>query len=313
MLYGLSNARFFLQDNPDKILNSFYYNFSNQYFQDVYQENLGQDSLLIARDKFRLISQAALDDTGVKSINLKEINKDISEREGKIKIKIEYLTAHLGSFSETKDLKLLKENGKWKIDWDWNLILNDFSPDFIVQTERVLGKRGSIINMSGKILAQDYEGYLVSVNPEKIDLKKEPKMLDFLSLIGDVEAPYLQNEYLENSLPGTYVPLITLFYSLDQKTKTKLLSFPGVKITPYQSRIYEGINPLSIKNSLYKECCTRIYSKNYHGAAGVEEKYDLILSGSDGGSIVIKDKMGDIVRTILKREVKIGQDVIVPL
>ncbi len=314
LLYGLFNARLFLQDNPDKALNGFYYNFSNQYFQDVYQENIDNaDKAQMARDKFRLISQRALSNAGVKAIYLKEINRKISQREGKVKVKIVYLTQHLSKFSETKDLKFFKENGKWKIKWDWNLIFDGFSPEFIVQTETILGKRGSITNSNGKILAQDSEGYLISVNPEQIDLKKEPEMLDLISSIGDVKAPHLQNAYLENSLPGTYVPLASLFYPLDSETKTKLLSFPGVRITPYPSRIVNGINPLSLQNSLYDECCTRIYSKNYHGITGLEKKHDLLLSGNDGGSIVIKDIKGSIIRTVVKKEVKTGQDVIVEL
>ena len=182
-----------------------------------------------------------------------------------------------------------------------------------MQAETILGRRGSIIDSSGRILAEDYEGFLISVNPERIDLKKEPRMLDFISSIGGVKAPHLQNAYLENSLPGTYVPLVSMFYPLDSKTKTKLLSFPGVRITPYPSRIVNGINPLSLQNSLYEECCTRVYSKNYHGITGLEKSYDKLVSGSDGGSIVIKDSKGNIVRTILEKEAKIGQDVIVPL
>lgn len=311
LLYGLFHARLFLQDNPNKILNSFYYNFSNQYFQDVYQENINK--LPMARDDFRLISQITLGDAGIKTVKVHELSKDFNDSKGKVKLKIEYFTQDLDSFFEEKDLKLLKNNGKWKIDWDWNLVLNYFSPDFSLQTERILVKRGAVIDIRGKILAQDEKGYLVSVNPQKIDLKRENEMLELISLLGDVKAPHLQNAYLENSLPGVYVPLISLFYPLDDKNKAKLLSFPGVKVTSYQSRIYKDLDPLTIRNTLYEECCTRIYSKNYHGIEGLERKYEELLSGSDGGSIVIKDKAGNVIRTVLKREAKIGQDVIVPL
>lgn len=311
LLYGLFHARLFLQDDPNKILNSFYYNFSNQYFQDIHKENINK--LPMARDDFRLISQTALSDAGVKSIKMHEFSKDFNDSQGNVKLKIEYFTQDLGSFFEEKDLKLLKNNGKWKIDWDWNLVLNGFFPDFSLQTERILGKRGAIINMNGKILAQDYQGYLISVNPEKIDLKKENEMLSFISLLGDVKAPHLQNAYLENSLPGNHIPLVSLFRPLDEKTKVKLLSFPGVKITPHESRLYSEIDPLTIENTLYKECCTRIYSKNYHGITGLEKEYDLLLSGSDGGNIFIKDEMGNIIRTVIKRDAKIGQDVVVGL
>lgn len=316
LLYGLLHARIFLLPSSDPVLNDFYYNFKHQYFQDIYQQDIYKNkSLLISRSDFRLISQKALRDAEVDSIDVKEISKSFTKdnSKGKVKIKFVYKTRNLGEFSQIKNLGLSQENGKWKIDWNWNLIFDGFLPNYVIQTERILGRRGSIIDSSGKILAQDYEGYLVSVNSEKIDLKKEPKMLDFISVIGSVKAPHLQNAYLENSLPGTYVALVTLFYPLDSKTKTKLLSFPGVKTTPYPSRIVNGINPFSLQNSLYAECCTRIYSKNYHGAEGLEKIYDNLLSGSDGGNIVMKDSKGTVIGTILKKEAEIGQDVIVPL
>lgn len=315
LTYGIVNSFLFLLPKPESSLNGFYYNLSHLYFHDIYQENIVRNALGLTRSQFRHIANKAFDDARIRVIEIKELNKNIPifATKGNVKIGITYKTQDLGSFYEEKVIELVQKEGIWKIKWDWNLVFNGFSPDFIVQTEMVLGKRGSIISASGEILAQDYSSYLVSVNPEKIDLKKENEMLKFISLIGDVKAPHLQNAYLENSMPGTYVPLVTLFYPLDSKIRIKLLSFPGVKITPYPSRIYNGIDSLTVSNTLYKECCTRIYSKNYHGIAGLEGEYDSLLSGNDGGSILIKDRKGNIIKTILKRQSKIGQDVVVPL
>ena len=314
--YGTINAFFFLIPKSEVYLNGFYYNLSHLYFHDVYQENTADTNTLnLTRSQFRYITNKALEDAGVKQIGIKELTKNIPRfaTVGDVKIRLTYKTQDLGLFYEEKIIKLVQKDGKWKIKWDWNLVFDGFSPDFFVQTEKMLGRRGAIVSQNGKILAQDYESYLVSVNPEKIDLKRENEMLDFISLLGKVKAPHLQNAYLENSMPGTYVPLVSLFYPLDDKDKAKLLSFPGVKVTPYESRVYKDLDPLTIKNTLYEECCTRIYSKNYHGIEGLEKEYDSVLSGADGGAITIRDKTGNIVKTVLKKEAKIGQDVRVGL
>ncbi len=316
LVYGIINSFFFLIPKPEVSLNGFYYNLSHLYFHDVYQEDIVDANVLgLTRNQFRNIANKAFENAGVKQISVKELTKDIPRfaTMGDVKIGLTYKTQDLGPFYEEKILEVVQKDGEWRIKWDWNLVFDGFSPDFIVQTEKILGKRGSIISSTGKILAQDYRGYLISVNPEKIDLKKEPKMLNFISSIGNVKAPHLQNEYLENSLPRTYSGLVTLFYPIDEKTKAKLLSFPGVKLTPHPSRIYDGIDRLTIANTLYEECCTRIYSKNYHGIEGLEKEYDSVLSGADGGTITIRDKMGNIVKTVLKKEAKIGQDVKVGL
>jgi len=314
LLFGITNSFFFLLTKPENSLNGFYYNLSHLYFHDIYQENIvNSDVLGLTRNQFRYIANKAFDDAKIKEIYIKELSKNIPVFSpiGSVKIRVTYKTQELGSFYEEKVIKLVQENGKWEVKWDWSLVFNGFSPDFIVQTETDLGKRGAIINSGGEILAQDYGSYLVSINPEKIDLKKENEMLDFISIIGDVKAPHLQNAYLENSLPGTYVSLVSLAYPLDQKTKVKLLSFPGVKLTPYPSRIYKGMNRLTIMNTLYEECCTRIYSSyNYHGTEGVEKKYDSILWGYSGGKILIKDSKGAIIRVVFEKDKRDGEDVI---
>lgn len=314
LVFGIVNSFFFLLPKPNVSLNGFYYNLSHLYFHDIYQENIADAKALnLTRNQFRHIANKAFEDAGIREVDIKELNENIPifSTKGDVKVRLTYKTQDLGSFYEEKVIKLVQKDGKWKIKWDWNLIFNGFSPDFIVQTRTILGKRGSIISFSGKILAQDYESYLVSVNPEKIDLKKESEMLNFISLIGGVKAPHLQNAYLENSLPGIYTSLVSLFYPLDQETKVKLLSFPGIKIIPYQSRIYNGIDRLIIANTLYKECCTRIYSSyNYHGIKGFEEEFDKALWGYSGGKILMKDKKGAIIRIVFAKDKKDGEDII---
>lgn len=316
LLFGIANSFFFLLPKPEGYLNGFYYNFSHLYFYDIYQENILDTGVLgLTRSKFEHIINKTYTDAGIKAIEVKELSRNIpifaSNEEARIKLT--YKTQDLGGFFEEKIIKLVQKDGKWKIKWDWNLVLNGFSPGLIVQTETVLGKRGSIISPGGEILAQDYRSYLVSVNPEEINLKRENEMLDIISLIGDVKPPHLQNAYLENSLPGTYTSLVSLFYPLDQETKAKLLSFPGVKLTSYTSRLYNSIDRLTVMNTLYEECCTRIYSSyNYHGIKGIEKKYDSILWGYSGGKILIKDNKGTIIKVVFEKNKKDGQDVILP-
>lgn len=315
LFYGLVNMNIFLKDKPSSLLDNFYYNFTHQYFQDIYQENLVEKNRdLISREKFRFIAQKAFDDAGIKAINIERLDENIHKDKGNVNVKITYYTQNLGIFSEIKDLALRREEGKWKIEWNWNLVFNGFLTDYTIETERIIGKRGKIIDSNGKILGQDSEGFLISVNPEKIDLRREQEMLKLIGTLGRVETPHLQNAYLENSLPEKYIPLTTLFVPFEEASKKKLLSFPGVRLTPYSARIYNGIDDLSIKNTVFEECCTRIYSSySYHGIKGLEEEHDLSLLGHDGGSIRIKNKIGKVVRTILEKKAKNGQDISVPL
>ena len=316
LAYGVIHATVFLQPRPEMVLNNFYYNLSRQYFQDIYQENIASvNHPKMSREAFRFLAQGALEDATVKTIEVREIKRNISTfgNSGNVRILVTYKTERLGSFFENKDVELVKENGQWRIVWDWDLALIGFLPEYNIVATESQGKRGRILDSKGKVLVEDSIGYLIAINPEEIDLQKENSMLDFLAEIGYVKDVHLQNAYLENTLPDSYVPLFTLFIDLTDGLEKKLLSFNGIRIIPHESRIYRSsvIHPLNITNTLYEECCTRIYSShNYHGVKGIEKQYDRMLSGYDGGSIVIEDKEGNKIRTVFKKSKKDGQDII---
>ena len=313
-LIALLNSFLFLIPKPEIVLNDFYYNFSKQYFQDIYQQDILKDNLNMNRNKFRFISRKTFQNAGIKNIEIKEIEKNIPafSDKGWVKIEINYKTQDLGSFSEEKELQVVKKNSQWKIKWDWNILLNGFKPNYVVTTSLELGKRGSVLDANKKILVKDDIGYLILVNPEKINSKKEQDMLKTISKFTNVLPVRLQNAYLENNIPGEYVPLATIYRSIPDNEINILLAYPGVALTKYISRIYNevALDSSSIGNTFYKECCTKIYSSyNYHGVKGVEREFDAILSGYSGGEILIKDNQGNVVKTVINKRSKNGQDV----
>lgn len=161
------------------------------------------------------------------------------------------------------------------------------------------------------MIAQDTESYLILVNPAKIDREIEEEMLRFIGYFGNQTWLNLHNAYLENVLPDTYVPLVTVFRPLDDISKTKLLSYSGVLITPHPGRVYYyDSDPKDIENVEFDECCTRIYSSaNYKGVGGKEKFYDKILLGNNGGEIILVDSKGNFVRVLIAKEVENGRDV----
>lgn len=314
LFYGLINSFLFLIPKPDMVLNDFYYNLSNQFFQDIYIQDVSSKSIGISKDKFRLISQKAFEDGQIKNIKITEIQRKINNlsSSGYVKLLVEYKTLNLGAFSENKVINLTKENSRWKIVWNWDLVLNKFKPGYAIKTSVITGKRGNIIDSDNKILASDQMGYLISVNPQLINTKKEQSMLLFIGSLVNVTPVRLQNVYLENSIPGEYVPVATTFTSINDNQKQALLEFKGLQLSSYASRLYDTskISSLSIKNLFYDECCSRIYSSfNYHGISGPEKDFDDKLSGYDGGETDIISQTGSIIRAIVKKEAKNGQNV----
>ncbi|MEM4230392.1 MAG: NTF2-like N-terminal transpeptidase domain-containing protein [Candidatus Pacearchaeota archaeon] len=285
----------------------------------MFQENLAkQNRPNMNRDKFHFSVKNAFNDATVKAIEIKEINRNVSlfSKEGVIKFRVRYFTQDLGYFEQQKQAKIIKEDGQWKIIWDWDLIFDGLTENSKIETLIDIGTRGTIIDNKGNILAEDKEGYMISLNPEIINLKKEQEMLELLGKISGIKPVHLQNAYLENVIAGTYVPLFTLYTSLTPELRNRLLAFPGIRIDQHNARIYDiaKLDSNSIENTIYKECCTRIYSAyNYHGVYGIEKKYDSILWGHSGGSIKIIDKKGNVVKNVLSLDKKDGETVVLSL
>src|SRR3989344_2551061 len=315
LIIGFVRSISFLYPSPDTVLSDFYYNLSSGYFQDIYQQDLSnKEKPAFDRYKFHALSQSAWIEETVRKVEVKELRRRKLQNKLVVDIKMTYFTQDLGKFEEIKSLRLIKESEQWKVVWDWNILSNDFIPGSTFYKDIKIGSRGKIISNQGKVLAQDENGFLISVVPSKIDTKKENGMLQLLSQLIYISTVHIQNAYLENAQPDEPVQLGAIFKDLSEEEKEKILSFPGVQISSYTTRIYDGIDPAEIMNTLFKENDTRIYSStNYHGIKGIEKEYDNQLSGRNGGKIVLKNKNGQIIRTIIKTDEKSGKDVVISL
>jgi hypothetical protein len=313
---GLLYSSFSLLPSADNVLQGFKYNFTHQFFQDIYQEDISaSDRLIYSEQQFRELNQKALTNASIVDVNFKELSRSIPYlgKAGQVKYLVTYTTRDLGKFSEEKTVLLTNDQGEWKIDWNWNLLLNSFKPGdkFILNIN--LGKRGTIYDNNGKVLIQDSNSLLIKINPEKIDTKREMKTLILLSTLTAQEKMHLQNAYLENPLPNTYVDIATPFIQLTNRQQAELESYPGIELIAYNSRLYSQMPKiLPVENTNYTECCTRIYSSsNYHGIDGIEKKYDKQLSGQNGGTLTLTDKNGALIKTLISRQPKNGTDIVI--
>ena len=291
-----------------------FYNLEHYFFQDIYKEQLAKSiASQINIADFRKITQSTLQNGGIARIEPLELRRTSSwfSNKASIEARFTYQTRDLGSFEETKTIHLVKENSVWKIVWDWDLILDGFEPGYEIKNSVATGKRGRIINDDGKVLIEDRDSYLILVNPEKINTKKEEEMARLIGSFTGLNWLDLQNEYLENSLPGEDVLLATAFYPLSEEEREKLISYPGVSTRPYISRVYyDSLQPTDLENSLFEERGSKIYSAtSYTGKKGMEAIYEKTLKGENGGKLWLADEKGNLIRMILEKQEKNGEDV----
>ena len=112
-----------------------------------------------------------------------------------------------------------------------------------------------------------------------------------------------------NSLSDLPIPLGVLY----KPVSNELRSFPGITLTSHLGRRYRQSNIVTVGkvlNTSYFECCSYLYTTTtYDGDNGVEYERNSELKGFNGGSLVIKDKEGNVVRIILDIEKRDGKNV----
>lgn len=296
---------------PQATVNQLLFDWKHGFFQDMYEQLSNDSQKNISREAFHRFGLQTFSDAEIEKV---EITSDPAiwsrfRSPQTAQLNIIYTTRNLGSFTQQTSLPLVKEQNRWRIPWKWSLLINGVTDNTKLGSVVQQAKRGSIVAGDGAILAQDIPSFLVSVIPENIDSKQEEAMLKFLERELDqrVAAIGLYRRYRENSLPDRPVPLGVIMKHVDNKTYNTLLAFPGIRLTPRVGRTTIG----TVGNTHFFECCSFLYNTTaYDGTSGLEQKYNDILKGENGGTLVIKDESGNVIRTLINNEKRDGKTVI---
>lgn len=297
------------------------YNIEHGFFQDLYEQTTGDVKKSIDRSSFHRLGQKFMKDGEIAAIYpvIKQASWSAFNSPQEVTVEFTFVTKRLGKFKETKIISLVKERGVWRIPWKWNMLLDELTPERKLQTVVNEAHRGTIYATTNKVkvpLALDFPSLLVSVIPQKVDRNKEEEMLKFLEVIFErkVIAVAFHQAYVGNNQPDWTVDLGIISHPIDETTKQKILSFPGITLTPAYGRwdkknLYSGIG--DVGNTNYSECCSLLYTTTtYDGVRdGLEQKYNDTLKGYNGGDLRIVDKNNKIIRTILETQKKDGQNI----
>jgi hypothetical protein len=284
----------------------------------VYEHVSANTKNQVSRTEFFNYGLALLRDGQIEHIAIQPVNLEwyrfISPQY--VPIQITYYTRNLGSFSEYVTVPIVREKSEWRIEWDWELFHPGLPNDGKLETTVSPAKRGSIIANDNRIRTSDFPSYMVYVTPGLVERTQEGEMLKILANLFYDRIPesYIHHRYIFNTNSEFPVAIGVLPLPLDDLTKAKLLSFQGVSLTPAFGRqnifYYEDKTEGHVENTQYLECCTRLYSTTvYDGMSGLEKEFNATLKGINGGSLVIKDKNGKVVRTILESKKKDGMDI----
>lgn len=304
-----------LYPTAEKEFQQFASDWEHGYFHDMRERFTNDSKTKFERQTLQEQGLTYLYDAQIEAIDVRFDPQILRQRFGQITIPVEiaYRTRHLGEFVEQTSVNLVHERNQWRVSWDWESFMQEIGPGVTMKTTIDSATRGTLIKDG--FVVSDFESELVSITPVDVDPKKEQEMLGFLSeLFENKLFPLsIHQRYIANTLPGRPRAIGVFSKPLSAKNRARLLSYSGISLTPARGRtnlVSSQADIDKVTNTLFIECCSLLYSTtSYDGGGGLEKEFNSTLKGYSGGSIVIFDTKGKLVRTILTRKKRNGLDV----
>lgn len=182
----------------------------------------------------------------------------------------------------------------------------------------VSGQRGRIQDKNGIILADNRPSFNIAVIPQ--DIKESDELFSYLSGILKVE----KKELLQRFFRRKVTPFAPVLVAEDiQKRVAMVLEenkfrFPGLHIPESYRRHYPfretGAHVLGYVGKISRAKIEKLkgYGYSYQstvGYSGIEENYDYLLMGREGGSQIEVNSRGQQVRLLSVREAENGEDI----
>lgn len=259
--------------------------------------------------------------TGVEAKNVNIHIDGTGQVEGSSDKKISYTTnmdTAAGKLSFQNEAIITQDqDGKYRIEWESKLIFPRLNSKDTVKVSTLKGKRGSIVDRNGTVLAEDGTVSSVGLVPQKMSNNMETdiaKLSQILSVSVETINKKLNATYVKKD---TFVP-IKMISKEDTKTEKALLEIHGVKISNATERVY----PLGEKaahltgyiQNISADELKELKDKNYNstsviGKIGLEKLFEDRLRANDGCEISIVDPDGNVKQTLIRKEKKDGETV----
>jgi len=297
-------------------VNQFIYHADHRLFADLYEDLTDETKRDWSRDEFVRFGLRAMADGEIEHIEIKPI--DISPpgywaSPQLLTATATFYTRRLGSYTRNIMVPFVREENRWRIDWKWDLLIPGLSADTHLVTTVDEARRGSIIGSDKKPLAEDVRGVTAWITPGTIP--DEDEVIGLLETVfnGRIPKVAIHQRIVGNVLPNTPIPIGTIPHPVTDPNVIALSKLSGVTLTPAFTRIIYPNNVVdigSLENTAYSECCTYLYSTtNYDGVSGVEKIKNAELKGTHGGTLLVKNKEGKTVTSLLTVTKKDGTDV----
>ncbi|MDT2829797.1 penicillin-binding transpeptidase domain-containing protein [Vagococcus carniphilus] len=302
-----------------------------------YDENLRKDALISFMDSFeakkfkempKTLSHASLKEQGLtekeliekyeavfNGLNISDIKGNVASfKNDQFELTFQMQTP-LGKLkNETYSGKLVKEGGKYKVDWNYSFIFPEMKKGDKVFMSTETPKRGEILDINKQPLATSHDYPQLGIIPNKLGEKKEKeKNIETISKNFDKSVDEI-NQLLEQPWvkEDSFVPIKTIPF----EESTDKYQSTGITLASVNNRYYPlkeaaaqliGYTGKVTAEEIEKDKALSGFEET--GKTGLEAQFDKELRGKTGGKIEIVNKDGESQLAVIEEKKQDGKDV----
>jgi len=221
-----------------------------------------------------------------------------SAAESSIPFRVTYRSSLIGDIQRDLEMQLENENGAWRIVWDPSIIMPELVNENSIRMEYDIPIREAIYDRNGDLLAGQTEATAIGLYPDYVNLDEDGGLIGLISRLTGIKSTIIRS-LIENSLPGSYLPIGEVESSQDPRGLGVLSDYGAVASSPYNSRFYPGggIAPhlVGYVSAIQQDEINEMRRSGYRGDErigrdGIERWGNSTLAGKIGGTLYVLDK-----------------------
>lgn len=309
IFYVMSN-----KEKPEDTLQAFITKLNEQDYQSAYGYLSEKSKSTYDEDTFVKRNANIYSGIGASNITIVIIDSKENTKGDMVVSYKQGMDTLAGTITFENEAEIIDEDG-FKIVWNSTIIHPELEDIDHIQITSEEGKRGTIYDRTGKVLAEDGTAMQVGVVPGQLGEQKEAT-LQALAKKLDIEVSAIETAmsaaWVEDDL---FVPVKTV--ANDDTLKSELATMTGIQVNKTSARVYPYaqkaahltgyIHPISAeeleanKDKGYSEA-------DWIGETGLEAIYEDTLRAQTGYKIIITDVGGSLKSTIAEQKVANGTD-----
>ncbi|MCE9645448.1 MAG: hypothetical protein K8S20_05555 [Chloroflexi bacterium] len=290
--------------NAEAAVTKFFQALQNDDYETMYAMLSNASRDVLSLEDFSKRWNDALNEMSATSFEFVINSSKISPHNAEVGYSVTYKTALAGDLQRNIVMRMVNEEGSWKVVWDDGLIMPELAGGNILKMDYSIPARGDIYDREGLPIVTQSAALAFGIQTEQIDPDLRGTLTAELGKLCGYDPIYIDN-LIDANGPGNYLPMC----EASRAEAQRLLSINpgGLVVQEYNSRYYNstGLAPQAVgyTQPISPEQLNTYRRLGYNGSekvgqSGVEKWAEDYLAGQHGGTLRVVGPGGQIISTL---------------